>query len=346
MKAVIARSMLTCPFSNLAVEDKMLQLYEAKKKKPPVLNDDTVQLFTYYNEPSVILGRYQNQFLECNPEKVKKMATLVRRNSGGGTVYHDSGCLCFSVITPRAMYSPKRSIEMVSKSLEKAGVPGTTPGPRHDLWISENKICGSAFRILSKGAYHHGTLLISTDLSSLKGSLRPNPFDSTHIQCKSVGSVRSPVVNTGGDPVRIREAIENQLLEEYGVVDVTRRTVTSLDSDEREERDRLTSLVVAGTPTFTHRCHTRSLTLDFKVAKGRVASVTTCHFNHNQIAMPVLADCFSRLLVGECYSRGEVLNCLALAEGVVERADASPYEEENCAACIEAVVRELEQEGF
>jgi hypothetical protein len=41
--------------------------------------------------------------------------------------------------------------------------------------ILDPQVSGSAFRITSKRAYHHGTMLISSNLAQLKGALRPTP---------------------------------------------------------------------------------------------------------------------------------------------------------------------------
>jgi lipoate-protein ligase A len=61
---------------------------------------------------------------------------------------------------------------------------------RHDVVVNRFKICysfdtnlavtlivlhvsGSAYKIVNKRAYHHGTMLLDSDLQSLGGALRP-----------------------------------------------------------------------------------------------------------------------------------------------------------------------------
>lgn len=58
---------------------------------------------------------------------------------------------------------------------------------------SERKISGSAFKILTHKAYHHGTMLLSSNLSALGSTLRN--VRSAAIISKGVESVKSPVTN-------------------------------------------------------------------------------------------------------------------------------------------------------
>lgn len=62
------------------------------------------------------------------------------------------------------------------------------------VW-SERKISGSAFKILTHRAYHHGTMLLSTNLADLGSSLRNTKLASSSVKSKGVESVRSQVVN-------------------------------------------------------------------------------------------------------------------------------------------------------
>jgi lipoate-protein ligase A len=53
-------------------------------------------------------------------------------------------------------------------------------------------VSGSAYKIVNKRAYHHGTMLISTQLDALGDLLRA---DKPTMVTQGVPSVRSPVVN-------------------------------------------------------------------------------------------------------------------------------------------------------
>jgi len=60
------------------------------------------------------------------------------------------------------------------------------------LTFSSKHVSGSAYKIVSKRAYHHGTMLISTKLDHLGNMLRP---EEKNIITKGVSSIRSPVCN-------------------------------------------------------------------------------------------------------------------------------------------------------
>jgi len=54
----------------------------------------------YINQPSIIIGNHQNPFQEIKAGlAAQKQIRTIRRISGGGAVYHDTGNLNFSFIT-------------------------------------------------------------------------------------------------------------------------------------------------------------------------------------------------------------------------------------------------------
>ena len=75
------------PFFNLAIEELLL------KSK----NDD--YLILGINNPSVIIGKHQSAYCEINTKFVfENNIPVIRRISGGGTVFHDKGNLNFTFI--------------------------------------------------------------------------------------------------------------------------------------------------------------------------------------------------------------------------------------------------------
>ena len=169
------------PFLNLALEDHFLRG-----------GADLPVLFIYVNRPSVIMGRFQNPWLECNlPYLVKNDIWLVRRQSGGGTVFHDLGNMNFCFITPEAMIDRRKHAELLQKAFLKAEIK-LEISPRHDLWLEGKKISGSAFKQTKCGSFHHGTFLVSSDLGKLEEALK-HTIITKHT--KSIASVRSKVIS-------------------------------------------------------------------------------------------------------------------------------------------------------
>ena len=168
------------PFINLALEDFFLR--------------GGVELplaFFYVNRPCVVLGRFQNPWLECHlPFLVKNDIWLVRRQSGGGCVFHDEGNLNYSFIYPEGMIDRRRGVELIQRALSHADIP-LEISPRHDLWLEGKKISGSAFKQTKNASFHHGTFLISSDLGKLEESLKHTLIPK---ETKSIASVRSKVI--------------------------------------------------------------------------------------------------------------------------------------------------------
>lgn len=169
------------PFINLAVEDYLLR----HSGHLPIL-------FFFVNRPCVVLGRFQNPWVETNLKYlVENDIWLVRRQSGGGCVYHDQGNLNFSFITADAMIDRMKHVTLLKEAFLRADIH-LEISPRHDLWLDGRKISGSAFKQTKMGSFHHGTFLVNSDLDKLEEALKHSlvPKDT-----KSIASVRSKVIS-------------------------------------------------------------------------------------------------------------------------------------------------------
>ena len=103
-------SLSTNVYENLALED---WLYETAD-----LEHESI-LLLWRNSSAVVIGRHQNPWIECNiPECLKQEVDIVRRKSGGGTVYHDKGNLNCSFIKRRELYNRKQNLEFVISALK------------------------------------------------------------------------------------------------------------------------------------------------------------------------------------------------------------------------------------
>jgi lipoate---protein ligase len=189
---IVYKSASTDPFLNLAFERSLLA--------NPAENS---VLFLYTNSPAVIIGRYQHAFRECRADVMQKHhIKLVRRYSGGGAVYHDSGNLNFCFIGPRNGFDKKLNSSFIADVLGNAGLQ-VTSGDRGDLFCNGRKFSGNAFKYSGRKVLHHGTLLVKADLDMLNktlaaiplGRARQNEFAPTIIDTKAVCSQPSPVCN-------------------------------------------------------------------------------------------------------------------------------------------------------
>lgn len=220
-------------FLNLSIEHHLLQ-----KSHP-----DSAILFIYVNRPSIVIGRNQNPWMETNLSILKAAkgsvpseslpeteppgignVDLVRRRSGGGTVFHDEGNVNWTVICPAATFTRDKHAEMVVRGLRGLGVARSRVNERHDIvldqgraafkgtwgpeddshstpWQKSNparrgalKVSGSAYKLTKGRALHHGTALLkSPNLNMISEYLR-SP-GKHFITGRGVDSVSSPITN-------------------------------------------------------------------------------------------------------------------------------------------------------
>lgn len=239
---LIFESTSTNPYHNLSIEDYLLRNSHPSSRI----------LFFYTNRPCVVIGRNQNPWLECNLIRLRNglpkgeiydsedrntspitsttrsvPIDLVRRRSGGGTVFHDLGNLNYSLIVPNDKdFNRRKHAEMVVrglKGLRTHHIPSQIKvNDRHDIVMQKQgqqewlKVSGSAFKLTRGRALHHGTLLFSSPyIHQISGLLRSPGRD--YIRAKGVESVRSKV----GNLTSIEDRAKSEKLREEIVENVT-----------------------------------------------------------------------------------------------------------------------------
>lgn len=156
---------------------------------------DSEYLLLWKNHNSIVLGKHQNIFEEINLAAVAESGIPVaRRNTGGGTVFHDEQNLNYSFIKNSegdGFADYDQFLIPVIKALNEMGIPAVKRRTS-DIAIGEQKISGSAQTVKKGRVLHHGTLLYNSDLTLLKNLLKTT---AGKITSKSVKSVRSDVTN-------------------------------------------------------------------------------------------------------------------------------------------------------
>ena len=145
------------PRLNLALEEYALRNFDSEFD----------YLLFYINEPSIIIGRSQNTLEEINHEYIEKNNIhVVRRVSGGGAVFHDLGNLNFTFLMDKNLQNLERQLQVILEAVKQLGIQAEFSG-RNDILVDGKKFSGNAFYEDGDSAYHHGTLLINSNMNNL-----------------------------------------------------------------------------------------------------------------------------------------------------------------------------------
>lgn len=252
MKSIIVSDSFD-PFFNLALENSIFS--ECIEQA----TDETMYLWC--NSNVVVIGRFQNPWTECAIDKIEKdNVELMRRDTGGGAVFHDTENICFTFTgsVNGSDYRAKNS-NLVCRALATLGFDAV-PSGRNDILVGGVKISGAAFREKNGKYIHHGTLLIGTDLARLANYLNP---DKKKLASKGITSVRSRVTNLKAlNPDITVESVIDALLRAVGhkeginASNVKHINSDALKTDEKlkTEYERLKSWDwrFGNSPAFTH----------------------------------------------------------------------------------------------
>lgn len=152
-------------------------------------------LILWQNASSVIVGRNQITAQEVNGDfAASHNIRVVRRNTGGGAVYHDLGNLNYSFICDAddmEHRTAQRFTKPVVEALQGLGLDAEASG-RNDILVSGCKVSGTASQVHRGRVLHHGTLLFDSDAQIIGQVLTPDPLK---LQSKGIRSVKSRIGN-------------------------------------------------------------------------------------------------------------------------------------------------------
>ncbi|RYP54217.1 hypothetical protein DL768_000996 [Monosporascus sp. mg162] len=182
---------------------------------------------------------------------------LVRRRSGGGTVFHDLGNVNYSVLCPPADFDRNKHAEMVVRALRGLGATTARVNERHDIVIDGPapsssameeedksaaqirtfKVSGSAYKLTRQRSLHHGTCLLTSPNLGAVGRFLRSPAEP-YIKARGVASVRSPIRNVGISPLSFQMAVVDEfqaMYEELGADNVSAELVSLSEAQKVPE---------------------------------------------------------------------------------------------------------------
>lgn len=122
-------------FTNLALEDWIYKKFDFS-------NHHVLMLWA--NDPCVVIGRHQNPFMEANVSQLTNDGVLLaRRNSGGGTVFHDRGNLNCTFFTPRERYNRMYNLKILTRAMFREYGIKSEISARDDIVVQGKKVSTS-----------------------------------------------------------------------------------------------------------------------------------------------------------------------------------------------------------
>lgn len=202
----------TDPFFNIAAEE-----YFLKKRNVEIL-------MFWQSEPSVIIGKHQNPVKEIDLDYVfNHHIPVIRRISGGGTVFHDPGNINYTLIThgekQENLVDFRKFTLPVILFLKEFGLESQFEG-KNNLTLGGKKFSGNSAHVFKNRVMHHGTFLFETNLEVLEDIINHR---QSGVEDKSIESIRASVTNISNhlkekiSPEDFRQRMSNFFENYYGI---------------------------------------------------------------------------------------------------------------------------------
>jgi lipoate-protein ligase A len=198
-------------YTNMAIDEAILT------SRIQNLVPNTLRFYQW--QPSAVsIGKNQNPQQQVHTETLSKLGVdLVRRTSGGGTVYHDqTGEITYSV-TARTQDLGKDITAVytsiyaaITDALRLLGIPADFSPGNHkncpNLTVAGKKISGSAQTVKRNIIQQHGTLLLNVDLPRMFQLLRIKGINNCSLAAQIAQRKITSVQNELGHPVTAETA--------------------------------------------------------------------------------------------------------------------------------------------
>jgi len=213
------------PYFNIAAEEYVLRNF----------TEDVLMLWE--SKDSVVLGKHQNAFSEINyPFMINNRIPIIRRISGGGTVFHGPGNLNVTIIrtskNDQGLIDFKEFTKPLIDFLSDLGIKAIFEG-KNNLTIDGKKFSGNSAHIFKNRVLHHGTILYDTDLEKLESIINTT---SSKFEDKAVKSIQAVVTNLRNhladdfNYIKFKQTLKEYLLKYYNINEV--RSFTKHDKNE------------------------------------------------------------------------------------------------------------------
>lgn len=258
----------TDPFFNIAAEEYILK------------RDDRDILMLWQCSPSVIIGKHQNTLTEVNVGFAnRRNIPVIRRLSGGGTVYHDEGNINYTVIKSEKrkdrLIDFRKFTQPVIDFLGTLGTKARFEG-KNNLVINRKKFSGNSAHVFKNRVMHHGTLLFDSNLEMLDQIIRADT--KSKIEDKAVQSVRAAVTNISEHldvdmTIRqFKEKLENYLFNYYSINEIHELDKTDISAINTLMNEKYSKWEwnFGYSPDYIFRNEISGIKMNMKVKNGKI----------------------------------------------------------------------------
>lgn len=213
------------PYFNLAMEEYVFEKMDKAEQ----------YFMLWQNENTIVVGKNQNVAEEINQQFVDENdINVVRRLSGGGAVYHDSGNLNYTFIVDQQDiqdFNFSVFAKSVIHALDRFGVKAEFTG-RNDLTIEGRKFCGTAQYVKDGRIMHHGCIMVDSNTANVSKALKPKEAKFESKSTKSVKSRITTINDCSREKITVEDFKKAFREEIFGSEEVSRHVFTAEEMAE------------------------------------------------------------------------------------------------------------------